>query len=184
MPYNPTDHERYDGRDDLVCCSITYPNTYYFAKVRGGDRLFTDWVVFLIEPSYLWHPETRFCPCNAAKKCGAYIQSGIEGFKSLYAETSPGINFSRSSMHLLDAPTDIQAEVLLKEPILLESIIGIAVQSKEQAQREVCRLNLQGIVFDKPIYIVPDFFDRKNLSVKIHQGIRIRRTEYRNEGCP
>ena len=67
MPHNPTDPDRYDGRDDLICCSIEYPNTYYFVKVREHDHLFKDWVVLLIEPSYLWHPDTCFCPCNAAR---------------------------------------------------------------------------------------------------------------------
>lgn len=129
MPHNPTDPDRYDGRNDLICCSIEYPNTYYFVRVREHDHLFKDWVVLLIDPSYLWHSETCFCPCNAARSCGGNIQIGIQGFRSLYATTSPGISFSRRSGHLPAAPTDIQAEVLVKEPIPLESITGIAVQS-------------------------------------------------------
>lgn len=80
------------------------------------------------------------------------------------------------------APTDIQAEVLLKDPIPLESIIGIAVQSEEQAQREVCRLNLQGILIDKSIYIAPDFFKRTTLSGLIQRGVRANETLYRNGG--
>ena len=182
MPHNPTDPDRYDGRDDLICCSIEYPNTYYFVKVREHDHLFKDWVVLLIDPSYLWHPETCFCPCNAARSRGGYIQTGIQGFKSLYAATSPGINFSRPSGHLPAAPTDIQAEVLLKDPIPLESIIGIVVQSQEQAQREVWRLNLQGISIDKSICIAPDFFKRTTLSGFIQRGVRANETLYRNGG--
>ena len=76
MPHNPTDPDRYDGRDDLICCSIEYPNTYYFAKVREQDHLFKDWVVLMIDPSYLWHPETCFCPCNAARARGAISKQG------------------------------------------------------------------------------------------------------------
>jgi len=182
MPHNPTDPDRYDGRDDLVCCSIEYPNTYYFVKVREHDRLFKDWVVLLIDPSYLRHPETCFCPCNAARSRGGYIKTGLNGFRSLYATTSPGISFSRPAGHLPAAPTDIQAEVLLKDPIPLESIIGIAVQSEKQAQREVCRLNLQGISIDKPIYIAPDFFKRTTLSGLIQRGVRATETLYRNGG--
>ncbi len=182
MPHNPTDPDRYDGRDDLICCSIEYPNTYYFVKVREHDHLFKDWVVLLIEPSYLWQPDTCFCPCNAAKSRGKYIQTGIQGFRSLYAATSPGINFSRPLRHLSAAPTDIQAEVLLKDLIPLDSITGIAVQSEEQAQREICRLNLQGISIDKPIYIAPDFFKRTTLSDLIQQGVRATETLYRNGG--
>ncbi|WP_083254353.1 DarT ssDNA thymidine ADP-ribosyltransferase family protein [Desulfoplanes formicivorans] len=182
MPHNPTDPDRYDGRDDLVCCSIEYPNTYYFVKVRERDHLFKDWVVLLIKPSYLWHSDTCFCPCNAARSRGEYIQAGIHGFRSLYASTSPGISFSRSSKHLSAAPTDIQAEVLLRDPIPLDSITGIAVHSEEQAQREICRLKLQGISIDKPIYIAPDFFKRAKLSELIQRGVRATETLYRSGG--
>lgn len=182
MPYNPTDPGRYDGRDDLICCSIEYPNTYFFHKVREKDRLFKDWVVLLIDPSYLWHAETCFCACNAARDKGLHIKTGFKGFKSLFASTSPGISFSRGSRHLSSAPTDIQAEVLLKDPIPLDSIIGIIVQSEKQAQRELFRLDLQGISLDKPIGIAPDFFQRTSLSNLIRCGKRATITKYRNGG--
>jgi hypothetical protein len=182
MPYNPTDPDRHDGRDDLICCSIEYPNTYYFARVREQDHLFKDWVVLMIDPRHLWHPETCFCPCNAARARGAYIQTGIIGFRSLYAATSPGIDFPRPATHLHAAPTDIQAEVLLKDPIPLDSIIGIAVHTEEQAHREIFRLKLQGITLDKPIYIAPDFFERASLSQFIQRGVRATETIYENGG--
>ncbi|MDL2274621.1 DUF4433 domain-containing protein [Desulfosarcina sp. OttesenSCG-928-G10] len=182
MPYNPTDKSRYDGRDDLICCSIEYPNTYYFAKAREQDRLFRDWVVLMIDPSYLWRPDTYFCPCNAAKDRGVYIQPGIEGFLSLYANTSPGINFSRQHGHLPAAPTDIQAEVLLNDPIPLDSIMGIAVQTEEQAKIELYRLQLQGIIINKPVYIVPTFFERASLSQMIQRGVRVEETRYSDGG--
>lgn len=70
LPYNPTDPDRWDGCEHLVCCSIEYPNVYYFAKVREQDHLFKDWVVLLIKPDFLWTPGTKFCPCNAATARG------------------------------------------------------------------------------------------------------------------
>ena len=182
MPHNPTDTNRYDGRDDLVCCSIEYPNTYYFARVRDHDHLFKDWVVLYIEPDYLWHPETEFCPCNSARECGLYIQNGLEGFQSLFAPTSPGIPFARNARHLPAAPTDIQAEALVADPIPLESVTGVAVQSDEQAQREYSRLRLQGISLDIPIYVVPEFFHRRTLSRSIQNGIRLTETLYNDGG--
>ena len=178
MPHNPTDSNRYDGRDDMICCSIEHPNTRYFMLVNKREPLFKDWVVLLIKPSHLWDPETCFCPCNAARSNGQYIKKGIDGFMSLYDERIPGISFSRSSGHLLSAPTDIQAEVLVRDPVPLESIIGIAVQSEEQAKREKCRLQLQGISMDKPIYIAPDFFGQRDLPHLIQQGIGVEGTLY------
>jgi len=68
MPHNPTDHSRYDGRDDLICCSIEYPNSYYFANVRNNDRLFKDWVVLTIKPEYLWHPDTWIIMYNGERR--------------------------------------------------------------------------------------------------------------------
>jgi hypothetical protein len=180
MPHNPTDPSRYDGRDDLVCCSIEYPNTYYFATVREQDHLFKDWVVLFIDPSYLWQEGTYFCPCNASRSCGSYIKDGLEGFRSLFSLSSPGIKFNRSAFHLTAAPTDIQAEVLVSEPISLDSILGIVVRTEEQAQRELCRFRLQGISFTIPIYVVPEFFNRANLSRSIQQGIRVTEPLYRN----
>ncbi|MBM3137794.1 MAG: DUF4433 domain-containing protein [Chloroflexi bacterium] len=182
MPHNPTDPDRYDGRDDLICCSIEYPNTYYFAKVREREPLFKDWVVLMIDPIYLWHPDTCFCPCNAARSCGDFIKTGIIGFQSLYSDSSPGISFSRPRNHLPAAPTDIQAEVLIKDPIPLHSITGIAVYTEEQAKREICRLELQGISIDKPIYIAPDFFNKASLSRLIQRGVRVTETLYENGG--
>jgi hypothetical protein len=136
----------------------------------------------MIEPHYLWHSKTCFCPCNAARDRGAHIQMGIQGFRSLYAETSPGIPFSRARNHLPSAPTDIQAEVLLKDPIPLDSITAIAVQSELQARQEICRLNLQGIAIDKPIFIVPEFYDRALLSRKIQNGVRVSEQLHMNGG--
>lgn len=183
LPHNPTDTERFDGRNDLICCSIEYPNTYYFIKVREREPLFKDWVVLMINPNYLWHPETCFCPCNAARSRGGYIRTGIEGFRSLYAPTSPGYTtYIRSTRHLPAAPTDIQAEVLLKDPIPLDSIFGIVVHTEEQAHREICRLEIQGITFDKPIYIAPDFFNKTSLSRLIQHGVRATETLYENGG--
>lgn len=185
MPHNPTDPNRYDGRDDLVCCSIDYPNTYYFYNVRNKEPLFKDWVVLLIEHSYLWHPETCFCPRNAAADFGRHIDQGLDAFRRLFVPSvtgSGGRVFQRGHNHLISSPTDIQAEVLLKDPVPLESIIGIVVKSEKQAQREVCRLNLQGISIDKPIYIAPDFFKRTTLSGLIQRGVRATEILYRNGG--
>jgi len=181
MPHNPTDPDRYDGRDDLICCSVEYPNTYYFIKVKERDRLFRDWVVLTIEPSYLWHTETCFCPRNASADRGRHIAKGHQAFSSLFLPSiagSGGRCFQRGINHLSSAPTDIQAEVLVEDPIPLDSIISITVQSEEQAQREICRLKLQGIVIDKPIYIVPDFFNRATLSGLIQRGNRATETLY------
>ncbi|MCB2262616.1 MAG: DUF4433 domain-containing protein [Candidatus Thiosymbion ectosymbiont of Robbea hypermnestra] len=182
LPHNPTDSDRYDGHGHFVCCSIQYPNPYYFATARGRDHLFKDWVVILIKPEYLWAEGTKFCPLNAATSSGAYIGEGYEAFASLFTVSPPGTRFPRSERHLDCAPTDTQAEVLIPDPISLDSMIAIAVESKEQAAREICRAELQGIAIDQRIIIAPDFYNRTRLSKMIRQGSRINEYIYGNEG--
>jgi hypothetical protein len=178
MPYNPTDPERYDGRDELICCSVEYPNTYYFDRVKSKEPLFKDWVILYIDPMYLWHPDTFFCPCNAARRCGTYIQGETSGFQALFLQSSPGINFNRNPRHLPAAPTDIQAEVLINDPIPLDSIIGVVVQNNDQAKNEMLRLSLQGITLNKPIYIIPEFYNKALISRLIQSGNRVTETLY------
>jgi len=179
MPHNPSDPNRFDGRNDLICCSIEYPNAYYFAKARQQDRLFRDWVILYIEPSYLWSEGTYFCPCNAAVNCGSYIKKGFASFQLLYAQTTPMLTFyNRSSKHLPALPTNLQAEVLIPNSISLSSIKAIAVRGKIQAQKEILRLKLQGISFKLPIYIVPDFFDGPKLFQSIKSGVKIKEVLY------
>lgn len=182
LPYNPTDPDRWDGCEHLVCCSIEYPNVYYFAKVREQDHLFKDWVVLLIKPDFLWTPGTKFCPCNAATARGAYIGEGYDAFMSLFAVEVPGVRFTRPQRHLPCVPTNIQAEVLIPDPIPLDAIIGIAVESEEQAKREICRARLQGLSIDKEILVVPDFYRRTRLARTIQRGNRVTEVVFDNGG--
>ena len=38
LPYNPTDPNRWDGCEDMICCSLEFPNVYYFDTSRAKDR--------------------------------------------------------------------------------------------------------------------------------------------------
>lgn len=180
IPYNPSDPSRYDGRDDLICCSIEYPNVYYFDIARQRDKLFRDWVILLIKPCYLWHQDTFFCPINAARFNGKYIKNGYEGFCSLFSDRSPGNNYQRHQTHLSASPTDIQAEVLIKDPIPLDNITGIVVQSEEQAKKEMIRLKIQGIKLDKSFIISPYCFQKSSLRNCIHNGNKVPEKLYSN----
>jgi len=182
LPHNPTDPDRWDGCEDLVCCSLEYPNVYYFARVREQDHLFKDWVVLMIKPDFLWMPGTKFCPTNAATERGAYIGEGYGAFISLFADTAPGISFSRPAGHLSCAPTNIQAEVLVPDPIPIDDITAIAVADEDQARREICRASLQGLSIDKDILVVPDFYQRQRLARTIQRGNRVNEIIFDNGG--
>jgi hypothetical protein len=169
---NPTDLERFDGYPDHVCCSIQYPNAWYFRKAEEKERLFRDWVVLLISAHYLWLPGTKFCPRNAAANYGRDVRSGAEAFESLFApsvEGAYGTIYRRSGSHPLWLPTDDQAEVLIPDRIRREDILGIAVRDESQAKRETVRLEqLDEPV--PPIFIAPLFFSARQLSESLRKG--------------
>lgn len=182
LPHNPTDADRWDGCEDLVCCSLEFPNVYYFANVRTRDRLFKDWVVLMIKPDFLWRPGTKFCPTNAATQQGAHIGEGYESFHSLFGTTVPGVSFNRPPGHLQCAPTNIQAEVLVPGPIHLDDITAIAVVDEHQARREICRASLQELPINKDILVVPDFYRKRSLARTIQRGDRVAETIFDNVG--
>ena len=168
--FNPTDSERLDGYPDHVCCSVQYPNAWYFRKARGRELLFRDWVILLIKPHYLWYAGAKFCPRNAAAEHGRLVNEGAEAFEALFADTVEGTHaYRRDHRHPTFLPTDEQAEVLIPDHIRRGDVIGIAVYADAQAQREVARLKLLGRSLP-PIVVVPEFFDPNKLSQLLRAG--------------
>lgn len=169
---NQTDELRLDGYLNHVCCSIQYPNAWYFRKARGKERLFVDWVVLFIAPRYLWLAGTKFCPRNAAAGYGKFVKEGLEGFEQMFRDEvagAGGYTFTRSATHPLWLPTDQQAEVLIPDKVEREDIIGIAVADEAQAKREKVRLETLGAPIPR-IVIAPDFFTPRQLSRTLSSG--------------
>lgn len=169
---NPTDVERLDGYPDHVCCSIQYPNAWYFRKAQEKDRLFRDWVVLLIAAHYLWRPGTKFSPRNAAANHGRNVRDGAEAFEALFEPNVKGAyakTFHRSDSCPLWLPTDDQAEVLIPDRIQREDILGIVVGDESQAKREAVRLE-QLDAWVPQIFIAPLFFSAKQLSETLRNG--------------
>lgn len=177
---NPTDLERLDCHPDHVCCSIQYPNAWYFQKAREREHLFRDWVVLLIAARYLWMPGTKFCPRNAAAHQGRKVLGGVEAFEALFAPSIDGAygkTFRRFNSHPLWLPTDDQAEVLIPDRILREDVLGIVVRDESQAKREAVRLEQ----LNEPVprlFIAPLFFFPKELSQSLRAGDLPREQEY------
>ena len=167
---NPTDRERLDGYPGHVCCSIQYPNAWYFRKARENERLFRDWVVLLIEPHYLWQSGTLFCPRNAAADRGRLVRPGGAAFDALFADVVEGFRtYRREPTHPDFLPTDEQAEVLIPDQIDHGDVMGVAVWDDGQAAREASRLELQGLRIPR-IVIAPSFFAPRALSQELRSG--------------
>lgn len=174
---NQTDLQRLDGKINHVCCSVEFPNGWYFAKSRENEQLFKDWVILFIRPDHLWEEGTLFAPRNAAANYGGTLMSGIEGFQSMFCDKSSGAygkTFVRSPSHLLCSPTDDQAEVLVADRIPAESILSVCLFSDEQVEVERVRLRVCGIPEDSFSFTVaPELFDKYALSGAIRSGKRI-----------
>ena len=181
--FNPTDKKRLDGYPDHVCCSIQYPNAWYFRKARAKEQLFLDWVVLLIDPSYLWRIDTKFCPRNAAAGYGREVHGGVAAFDALFADQVEGVRtYQHGPDHPDFLPTDEQAEVLIPDRIERDDIIGVVVRNDEQAALETSRLRLAGLPTPRFV-VVPEFFAPEALSGRLRRGLIPAEREYRRGGA-
>ncbi|WP_280166634.1 DarT ssDNA thymidine ADP-ribosyltransferase family protein [Priestia aryabhattai] len=163
------DSSRLDGKEDYICCSIQYPNTWYLNKIKNNDALFKEWVILFIDPILLTNPETLFCHRNAASARGANIKRGYEGFSGMFRNTVQGQRLMNRTPQMLSCcPTDDQAEVLIYKNIPRSCIKAIAVPDHKQAQREFTRLS----IINAPnidIIVAPELFNN-SWSPKIRRG--------------
>ena len=170
--FNATDLDRLDGFPDHVCCSIQYPNAWYFRNARANERLFQDWVVLLLNPHYLWASGTKFCSRNAAANYGIGVSEGKQAFEEIFAPSVAGAYdrmYTRSASHPAWLPTDEQAEVLIPDRVARKDILAVAVADESQAKREHARLTQ--LLVDVPHLIVaPDFFQPRRLSSQLRNG--------------
>ncbi|WP_369547395.1 DarT ssDNA thymidine ADP-ribosyltransferase family protein [Bacillus velezensis] len=177
------DEHRYDNKEDYVCCSVQYPNSWYLKRIRDIDPLFKEWVVLFIDPILITHPNTLFCHRNAAAGRGQFIKSGIEGFVGMFKNRVLGQRLMYRTHSMAECcPTDDQAEVLLYKNIPRGHIIGIAVPTEEQARREKARLSfIKEVPKDIKWIIAPDLFN-VSWSSMVREGDIPEEYYYRREG--
>lgn len=165
-----TDSIRYDGELDHVCNSVEYPNSWFLKKAidNNDDKIFEDWVVLYIDLQILNIKKAKFCPCNAATGRGIYIEDNMENVGSIF--DSYVSKYYRTPNMLSACPTNGQAEILIKDNIPREYIIGIAVGNEDVAKRVYSMLKINNLT-QLPIYIAPDVLT-PNWSSMIRNGRR------------
>ena len=146
--YRVTDLKRLDGYPDKICCSLQYPNGFYFdVASRKHDVVnYPDWVCLLLDKAIAARGGTLFCPRNAA--AGAAVR-GVAGLDSCYAPAVLGQGSQtrcRGSQHDPASPTDVQAEVLVTAPVPLDAIYGIVFPTEAAAREEYGRLDRFGLL--------------------------------------
>lgn len=159
-----TDDVRYDDKN-YINLSLSGPNTFLFSKFRQKtkDDFTLNWCVIKINPKHIYDSETLFAITNAASNA-AKRQYGISGdlnkFKMLFSEqlninTYNGIrNISRNSAQL-KYPTDVQAEILVKDRIPTDSILAVCFESEEkmaEAKAAMYSFDTSNFIVDKEIF--------------------------------
>ena len=169
---NVNDHARYDGELNFVCCSVQYPNSWFLRRAmqNNPDKVFKDWVVLYVNLNILKYRNTKFCPCNASKSSGAYINENIDDIDSIFATSVPTFAYPRSPKMLSSCPTDGQAEILIEDSIPREYIDGIAVGCEDIAKRVYAILKMYNMSHIG-LYIAPDVLT-PNWSNMIKDGRR------------
>lgn len=133
-----TDNVRHDDKR-YINLSVSSPNTLLFSKFMDetANDMTINWCILKINPKHIYDFGTLFSVTNAASS-SAKDQYGISGdidkFKMLFAEklsfrTFNGTrNIVRGNI-LNKYPTDIQAEVLVKETIPSSSIVSVCFKT-------------------------------------------------------
>lgn len=173
------DTVRADGLTDYVCCSIEYPNSWYWniLKKRDEDIIFREWVILCIDTEIVKYRNIKFCPCNAAYGGGQFISEDLSEFDKLFAEcTHVGTKtYSRPSSMLTCCPTDGQSEILIEHDIPPRYIKSIIVGNEHVADH--INAILTTCKFKADIYIAPDVCNT-NWSSLVRMGNRPTENKY------
>lgn len=165
--HHRNDPHRVDGHLDHVSCSIDYPNAWTIRSYRNRYAGYCrGWIVICIKPTAIWADDTLFCPVNASRGSGRYVSGGIGGFAAMYNTRVPSFKVGpRLGSHLRSCPTDMQAEVLIRDSIPTESVLGVVVEG-EQLRTEVDQI-LAGADTEIRCLVSPEFFDPYRLATDI-----------------
>ena len=154
-----TDAVRYDDTN-YINLSISSTNSFLFSKFqeRTKEDFTITWCVLKINPIYLYQADTLFSVTNAASS-SAKRQFGISGdleklkllFNSeLKINTFNGVRpLSRRNLPL-KYPTDVQAEVLVKDEIYSDYITEICFRNNEELAQAKAAMN----AFDTSKFVV------------------------------
>lgn len=178
---NQNDLSRCDGQTDYVCCSLEYPNSWYWKKAvnRDQDLVFSDWVVLVIDLSIIKQAKIKYSPCNAAKNNGYYISEDLSKFNKLFDNPlTIGQPRYRETNMLKCCPTDDQAEILIYKNIPLRYIKSIIAGNENVANNINAILKTLGKNIE--IIIAPDVCNT-NWSRLVRLGVRPTEEKYKSD---
>lgn len=159
-----TDDVRFDDKNYLNL-SLSAPNTFLFSKFRQktANDFTINWCVLKIDPKHIYDSGTLFAVTNAASSA-AKRQYGISGdikkFRQLFLEelninTFNGIRNLKRGNIADKYPTDVQAEILIKDSLSSKSIISVCFQSEEklaEAKAAMYEFDTSNFIVDSEVF--------------------------------
>lgn len=153
-----TDDVRYDDKN-YINLSISGPNTFLFSKFRQKteDDFTINWCVLKINPKHIYDNKTLFAVTNAASKAakGIGITGDIEKFKMLFAQKIP-IPYGTRDNIADKYPTNVQAEILVRDIIPSDSITEVCFENEENlaaAKGAMYSFDTSKFVVDKEVFL-------------------------------
>jgi len=131
---------RFDDKS-YINLSLTSPNYFLFNRFRERthDKPYINWCVLKINPKYIYKTNTLFSVTNAASSIAKNtygISGDIHKFKKLFEN---GIISKIGNLQRINLkskyPTDVQAEVLVKNDILLSDILQVCFKDEADLAR-------------------------------------------------
>lgn len=130
--YRHNDNLRIDGHLDAICLSVSYPNSRMFYRYRCSSP--NDWVLLALSPAILWDKDCAFYPTNAASNMvrfnDASLMKNPESFNAMFNDT---FSQERNSILPSEYPTDVQAEVLVFDPIETSYFLNVYHPNQDSA---------------------------------------------------
>ena len=154
------DSIRFDDKN-YINLSLSSPNYFLFNRFRERtqDKPYINWCVLKINPKYIYKTDTLFSVTNAASSIAKHtygISGDIEKFRKLFENgiTSKVGNLQRGNLKS-KYPTDVQAEVLVKNEILLSDILQVCFKDEADLARGKAALsdyNTSNFVVDATLF--------------------------------
>lgn len=152
------DSLRFDD-DSYINLSISCPNTFLFSKFmkKTKDDFLIKWCILKIKPDLIYELNTKFSVTNAASNAAKAIgiSADLNIFKMMFASNIPIPYGTRNNNIHSKYPTNVQAEVLVKDSISLDNIIQVCFESDEElaeAKASLFEFDTRNFVVDKEIF--------------------------------
>jgi len=154
------DSIRFDDKN-YINLSLSSPNYFLFNRFRERtqDKPYINWCVLKINPKFIYKTDTLFSVTNASSSIAKHfygISGDIQKFRKLFDDgiKSKFGNLKRDNLKS-KYPTDVQAEVLVKNEILLSDILQVCFKDETdlaKAKAALYNYNTSNFVVDVTLF--------------------------------